>query len=74
MYMLVTWPHSPMHGCQLTIFTILKISTVPIDSTEMGSIKDYIENLIMNVDSVNKCNVSFRDIDANLIKENWKGW
>ncbi len=33
--------------------------SVPTDSQEMGSIKDDIENFILNEDSVNECNVSF---------------
>ncbi len=40
------------------------------DSTEMGSIKDEIKNLIINEDLVNECNVSFRDIDTVLKKLN----
>ncbi len=48
--------------------------SIPTDSTEMGSIKDEIKNLIINEDSVNECNVSFRDIDMAIKKLNkWKG-
>ncbi len=39
---------------------------IPTDSTEMSSIKDEIKNLIINEDSVNECNVSFRDIDTAI--------
>ncbi len=44
--------------------------SIPNDSTEMGSIKDEIKNLIINEDSVNECNVSFRDIDTTVKKLN----
>ncbi len=43
--------------------------SIPTDSTEMGSIKDEIKNLIINY-SVNECNVSFRDIDTAIKKLN----
>ncbi len=36
--------------------------SIPTDSTEMGSIENEIKKLIINEDSVNECNVSFRDI------------
>ncbi len=44
--------------------------SIPTDSTEMGSIKDEIKNLIINEDSVNACNVRFRDIDTAVKKIN----
>ncbi len=42
--------------------------SIPTDSTEMGSIKDEIKNLNINKDSVNECNVSFRDINTTMKK------
>ncbi len=44
--------------------------SIPTDSTEMDSIKDEIKNLIINEDSVNECNVHFRDIDTAIKKHN----
>ncbi len=44
--------------------------SIPTDSTEMGSIKDEIKNLIINEDSVYECNESFRDIDTAIKKLN----
>ncbi len=44
--------------------------SIPTDFTEMGSIKHQIKNLIINEDSVNECNVCFRDIDTAIKKLN----
>ncbi len=44
--------------------------SIPTDFTEMGCIKDEIINRIINEDSVNECNVSFRDIDTSVKKLN----
>ncbi len=43
---------------------------VPTDSTEIDSIKNEIKNIIINEDSVNEYNVSFRDIDLAIKKLN----
>ncbi len=44
--------------------------SLPTDSRERGSIKDEINLFIINEDSVNECNVSFRDIDTAIKKLN----
>ncbi len=44
--------------------------SVPTDPTEMGNIKQNIQKLIQNEDSISECKLNFRDIDSAIMKLN----
>ncbi len=46
--------------------------SVPTDPTDMGNIKQNIQKLIQNEDSINECKLNFRDIDSAITKLNMK--